>query len=96
MLKIRIENSFKKDIQRDKKSGNYTKNDFELLKDIIDDLQNDEKINKKFKRHVLKGSMNKYETVHIKNDWLLVFKIDKKNLYLIMIGKHTQVYKKFK
>jgi len=38
VLKIKIEKSFNKDIARDKKSGLYSKNDFELLKIIITNL----------------------------------------------------------
>lgn len=96
MLEIKIEKSFKKDIQRDKKSGFYSKNDFSLLKDIIESLQNKKAIDVKHKRHFLKGVMNGYECLHIKNDWLLIFKVDNSFLTLVMIGKHTQVYKKFK
>lgn len=57
MLEIRIEKAFKKDIARDKKSGHYSQNDFELLKTIIVDLQNKIEIDEKFKRHPLKGTM---------------------------------------
>jgi len=96
LLEIRIEKSFKKDIERDKKSGQYTQEDFELLKEIISKLQNEETIEEKFKRHPLKGTLKGYEAIHIKNDWLLIFKVDKKFLNLVMLGKHTQVYKKFK
>lgn len=96
MLEIKIEKSFKKDISRDKKSGKYSQKDFELLKTIISNLQNNQAIDSKFKRHPLKGTLKGYETIHIKNDWLLVFKVDEKYLYLVMLGKHTQVYKKFK
>jgi len=84
VLEIRIEKSFKKDIQRDKKSGNYSAKDFNLLKEIV-----------RFKRHILSGNMRSYEVIHIKNDWLLVFKIDRHYLNLVMIGKHPYVYKKF-
>jgi mRNA interferase YafQ len=96
MLEIKIEKSFKKDIQRDKNSGNYSKKDFELLKSIILKLQNEETIDESFKRHLLKGDMKELESIHIKGDWLLIFFIDEKYLNLIMLGKHTQVYKKFK
>ena len=96
MLEIRIEKAFKKDITRDKKSGNYNQEDFELLKTIIADLQNKAEINEKFKRHPLKGIMKGFESIHIKGDWLLIFKVDDEFLSLIMLGKHTQVYKKFK
>ena len=96
MLEIIIENSFKKDIQRDKKSGKYKKSDFELLKELIDKLANQKEIEDIYKRHSLKGNLENFEVLHIKNDWLLVFKVDENYLYLVMLGKHTQVYKKFK
>ena len=96
MLKIKIEKSFKKDIEKAKKSGNYSKDDFTLLKKIIELLENEQEIEAKYKRHSLKGNMKGYEVIHIKPDWLLVFKTDKEYLTLVMLGKHTQVYKKFK
>jgi mRNA interferase YafQ len=96
LLEIRIEKSFKKDIARDKKSGHYSENDFIQLKKIITSLQNQQDIDPQYKRHLLKGKMRDLESIHIKNDWLLIFMIDTKYLNLIMLGKHTQVYKKFK
>ncbi len=96
MLIIKIEKSFKKDVDKSKKSGNYSNEDFELLKKLIEDLQNKIDIEPKYKRHSLKGDMKGYEVIHIKPDWLLVFKVTEKYLYLVMLGKHTQVYKKFK
>lgn len=96
MLKIKIEKSFKKDVEKAKRSGQYTKEDFELLKRIIGDLENGREIPTKYRRHLLKGNMKNYEVIHLKPDWLLVFKIETEYLYLVMLGKHTQVYKKFK
>lgn len=86
MLELKIEKSFKKDIERD----------FELLKTIISLLQNHITLEARHKRHPLQGNLKYFESVHIKNDWLLIFKIDKQYLNLVMLGKHTQVYKKFK
>ena len=96
MLEIKIEKAFKKDIARDKKSGLYNEEDFELLKMMIIDLQNEQEIDENFKRHPLKGNMKGFESIHLKGDWLLIFKVDDEFLNLIMLGKHTQVYKKFK
>lgn len=96
MLEIIIEKSFKKDIERDKICGKYSKNDFEILKILINSLQNGEIIDKIFKRHFLKGDLASFECIHIKNDWLLIFKIENNLLYLVMLGSHSQVYKKFK
>lgn len=96
MLEIIIEKSFKKDIARDKVCGKYGKNDFEILKILINSLQNSEPIDKIYKRHPLRGDLLSFECLHIKNDWLLIFKIKDNSLYLVMIGSHSQVYKKFK
>ncbi len=96
MLEIIIEKSFKKDIESDKKSGQYSDKDFEALKFIIALLQNQENLKPKHNRHPLKGKLQHYESVHVKTDWLLIFKVDERYLTLVMLGKHTQVYKKFK
>jgi len=96
MLEIKLEKSFQKDIERDKKSGRYKNEDFEELKNIIKKLQNSEEIDKKYKRHPLKGNMFELESIHIKNDWLLIFSVDEMFLNLFILGKHTQVYKKYK
>jgi len=96
LLEIKIEKSFKKDIDRDKRSGQYSKKDFSILKSLITSLQIQDKIDPKHKRHPLKGIPEEFESIHIKNDWLLIFKIDKQYLNLIMLGKHTQIYKIFK
>ena len=96
MLEIKIEKSFKKDINRDKKSGIYSQKDFSILKSLITSLQNQDKIDPKYKRHPLKGELKDFDSIHIKNDWLLIFKIDEYYINLVMLGKHTQVYKKFK
>ena len=95
MLEIKVEKSFKKDITRDKKSGSYSVDDFELLKTLIVKLQSLEEIDIKHKRHTLKGNMSSLESLHVKGDWLLIFSVDASYLNLVMLGKHTQVYKKF-
>ncbi len=96
MLKIKIEKHYKKDVERDKLSGKYSKLDFSILKNIIINLQEEKAIDLIYKRHNLKGNFNGYETIHIKNDWLLIFKIDKESqtLYLVALGTHNQVFKK--
>lgn len=96
MLQIVVEKSFKKDVERDKNSGHHSQKDFDTLKTIISTLQNQESIDPKYKRHPLKGKMSGLESIHLRNDWLLIFKVDANFLHLIMLGKHTQVYKKFK
>jgi len=95
LLKIKIEKRFKRDIERDGRSGNYSKLDFEVLKDIIERLQEGKPIDHIYKKHRLNGEFNGYEAIHIKNDWILIFRIEKSFLKFAMIGKHIQIYKKF-
>ena len=95
MLEIKIEKSFRKDIERDEKSGQYSSKDFKILKSIITSLQIQDNLHPKYKRHSLKGKLKDFESVHVKNDWLLIFRVDEQYLNLAMLGKHTQVYKKF-
>ena len=94
-LKIKIEKSFKKDLSRTQKSGIYAKNDFTNLQNIIADLTLGNPIDIKHKRHFLKGNLKGFEAIHIKYDLVLIFKIDTVFLSLVMLGKHTQIYKKF-
>ncbi|MDM8567609.1 type II toxin-antitoxin system YafQ family toxin [Candidatus Halobeggiatoa sp. HSG11] len=93
MLKIESTKGFKKDIQRDKKSGKYSKNDFEILKKIIKQIQEEKDIESIFKRHNLTNNLKDYEAIHVKNNWILIFKINDNTLTLVMLGTHTQVYK---
>lgn len=44
---------FKKDIERDKKSGQFVAEDFTLLKEIMSAILNDEILPEKYKNHPL-------------------------------------------
>ncbi len=96
MLKLIIEKSFKKDIEKIKNSGHYSTDILEEIKNIIINLQNQQPIDPVYKRHSLVGKLKKYEAIHIKNDLVMVFKATQTHIILVMIGKHTKVYKKFK
>ena len=93
MLKIKIEKGFKKDIKRDEKSGKYSQLDFETLKHIIKTLQEKKPVDPIHEKHSLHGTLRGYEAVHVKNDWVLIFKVEKLFLILAMIGTHSQIYK---
>lgn len=95
MLNIKVEKSFKKDIKRDQKSGLYSDHDFNQLKNVIRILQTEDELEARYRNHPLKGEMQEYNSVHIKNDWILIYSIQGNSLLLAMLGKHTQVYRKF-
>jgi mRNA interferase YafQ len=89
-----LKNGFKKDIKRDKKSEKYSQLDFEILKDIIKKLREKKPIDPIYDIHLLHGPLLGYEAIHIKSDWILVFKIEEPFLILVMLGTHSQVYEK--
>jgi mRNA interferase YafQ len=89
---------FKKDIERDKKSGQFSTEDFKLLKEVMSALLNDEILNEKHKNHSLKGEWNGTYECHLKNDWLLLYQLETKTNEMIFmrLGSHAQIFKKFK
>lgn len=89
---------FKKDIDRDKKSGKYSTDDYKLLKEVMTSLLQKEQLHEKHKNHPLKGEWEGTHECHVKNDWLLVYQISQDNttLTFIRLGTHSQIFKKFK
>lgn len=85
---------FLKDVERDKLSGGYKKQDFKTLKNIIELLLEQKVLDEKYKDHLLKGNWNGYKECHIKPNWLLVYKIDfnTNTLNLARLGTHNQIF----
>ncbi|MDP2076995.1 MAG: type II toxin-antitoxin system YafQ family toxin [Sulfuricurvum sp.] len=89
---------FKKDIEREKKSGKFSTEDFTLLKEIMTALLHEDELHEKHKNHPLKGEWTGTHECHIKNDWLLVYQLsdDGSTLTFVRLGSHAQIFKKFK
>ena len=82
-------NSFKKDYKK------LSKEDRELLKDIIIKLAKGYILEKKYKDHKLIGNYNDCRKCHIKPDLLLIYRIkeDILELGLTRVGKHSQLFR---
>jgi len=65
-----------------------------LLKDIIKRLQEKKPIDPIHDIHPPHGPLLGYKAIHIKSDWILVFKIEEPFLILVMLGTHSQAYEK--
>lgn len=89
---------FDKDIKRDKTSGNHKQQDFELLKLVITQLCAAEPLAAQHKDHLLSGEWSRCRECHIKNDWLLIYRIDEaeNSITFLRLGTHAQLFKKFK
>lgn len=65
----------------------------ELLDDIILKLARCEKLPPQNKDHQLKGKLSKYRECHIKDDWILIYRIENNNLVLTLsrTGTHSDM-----
>ncbi|QVJ96182.1 type II toxin-antitoxin system YafQ family toxin [Mycoplasma mycoides subsp. capri] len=80
---------FIKDLKLAKKQNK----NLEKLDIIINKLENDEILDKKYKDHPLTGKYEGYRECHIEPDWLLIYKKEKKDLLLVLfrLGSHSKI-----
>ena len=86
--KILRKSQFKKDFKRILKQGKSLQ-DFELVLDL---LLEGSKLPDNMNDHLLIGNWNGCRELHIKTDWLLIYKIDDKTLSLIRTGSHSDLF----
>lgn len=86
---IIIASSFKRDYKKILKR----KYDVTLLDDIVNKLQNGEKLPDNNRDHALSGNWKGYRECHILPDWLLVYKISDEQLVLSLTrtGSHSDL-----
>lgn len=92
MLDVFFSARFKKDYKRAKKQGK----DVELLLDIVDLLAEELPLDPKHRDHPLSGDYFGYRECHILPDWLLIYKVDGRNLILTLTrtGSHSELFGK--
>ncbi|MBQ6629977.1 MAG: type II toxin-antitoxin system YafQ family toxin [Methanobrevibacter sp.] len=67
---------------------------FRSLDDIVYKLSCGEKLEKKYKDHILKGRFKGYHECHIQLNWLLIYKIQNDVLILTLVdtGSHADLF----
>ncbi len=90
MLEIVSSNRFKKDLKNAIKRG-YNIN---ALNEIVQKLANRETLPKKNRDHFLIGDYSGFKECHIASDWLLVYRVEEKELllYLFRTGTHSDLF----
>ncbi|MBD5548851.1 MAG: type II toxin-antitoxin system YafQ family toxin [Lachnospiraceae bacterium] len=90
MLKIVPSNQFKKDLKLARKRGCK----IEHLRDVVNALANEQKLDEKYRDHRLAGNYNGFRECHIEPDWLLVYRInqDALELFLFRTGTHSDLF----
>jgi mRNA interferase YafQ len=92
MLKIRVKNTFKKDL---KKAAKNTRYDTSLLKALIDrHLMKTGTVPEQYKPHLLQGNWKPHMECHIQPDFLLIWDVDweLKELILVRCGSHSALF----
>ena len=90
MLKIVPSNQFKRDLKLARKRGCK----IEHLRDVVNALANEQKLDEKYRDHRLAGNYNGFRECHIDPDWLLVYRInqDVLELFLFRTGTHSDLF----
>jgi mRNA interferase YafQ len=79
---------FKRDVKRMEKRGkNMLK-----LRDVVKILISEAQIPIEYGDHALKGVWKHFRDLHIEPDWLLIYRIDSKELYLAGTGTHSDLF----
>ncbi len=81
---------FKKDLKTIIKRG-YN---LSLLSEVVDLLASGQKLPDKYKDHNLTGNFTNCRECHITSDWLLIYEISDKELYLYLTrtGTHSDLF----
>jgi len=90
MYQLIITNRFKKDVKRLQKRGF----DMKIIKQAIIDLEKAGQLPPDFQPHKLLGDYAGYWEGHLKNDWLIIWKIigDEDEIWLTRTGTHSDLF----
>ena len=88
MLNIFYTRQFQKDYKL------LQKRHYELdkLKGIIRQLVEEIPLSQKHRDHPLKGIYRSYRECHINPDWLLIYKIDGRDIFFARTGTHSDLF----
>jgi mRNA interferase YafQ len=79
---------FKRDVKLAEKRGK----DMAKLRDLILLLAEGTPVPSSYKDHPLSGDWKRYRDSHIEPDWLLLYRVDGNDLYLVRTGTHADLF----
>jgi mRNA interferase YafQ len=79
---------FRRDVKLAKKRGK----DMAKLRELILLLAERAPLPVRYRDHSLAGDWRRYRDCHIEPDWLLIYKIDGDDLYLVRTGSHADLF----
>lgn len=86
---------YSKQFKKDYKLAEKQKKGLCLLKHVIRKLANNESLEAKHYDHNLSGRWGSYRECHVQPDWILIYRINKKEKKLIIarLGTHSKLFK---
>ena len=78
--------------KRDVKLCQKRNKDMTKLRNLMSLLIEEEQLPSEYQDHPLKGNWAHHRDSHIKPDWLLIYKIDGKDLYFVRTGTHSDIF----
>ena len=85
-LDIVLSNRFRKDLKLAKKRGL----DLNLLDEVVTTLATTQVLDEKYRDHPLSGDYTGFRECHIQSDWLLVYRIDYEEVFLMLSRTGTR------
>ena len=79
---------FRRDVKLAKRRGRDTSK----LRELISLLTEAGALPPGYRDHPLRGEWKHYRNCHLEPDWLLIYKIEGDNLYLVRTGTHSDLY----
>ncbi|MEA3440885.1 MAG: type II toxin-antitoxin system YafQ family toxin [Chloroflexota bacterium] len=79
---------FKRYVKRILRQGK----DLLKLKNILGSLVNGERLEDKYRDHVLVGQYKGTRECHLKPDWFLIYEITESEIILIRTGSHSELF----
>ncbi len=79
---------FRRDVKLAEKRGK----DMAKLRELVVLLAAGEPLPQRYKDHSLGGEWRRFRDCHIEPDWLLIYKIEGDDLYLVRTGTHSDLF----
>jgi mRNA interferase YafQ len=79
---------FKRDVKRMERRGR----EMSKLRTVIQLLIEGDPLPPELKDHPLSGDWKHFRDCHIEPDWVLIYKIDGNELYLVQTGTHADLF----
>lgn len=79
---------FRRDVKQAERRGK----DMTKLRELIQHLIEGEPLPPRYKDHSLGGDWKHHRDCHIEPDWLLIYKIEGADIYLVRTGTHSDLF----